>query len=511
MNHVAARLFTVLRATACALPLLLGLADAGAVEADHLRENVDLASVVQGRHNLFRVYFPLGYELPANAGRRYPVIFFLHGKGGNYTTHVNEVMTAYDLAVTEGRLTHSIVVFLDGQLDPVKGNSFWANAADNHRKVQDDVLAAVAHIDSNATVYRTLTSSASNNYRVVMGFSMGGFGAANLAARFPEKFSAAVLIDGALQDWLQMTEGQNANTDAAANMFDWSSAAFDEYSPWVGIANNRQNIINNGVSFRSLAGFFGGGEGDRTSYAIDFHEALADIDSSNPNPIPSEFYDTAEKHQLPLLMNPTAAADRTASKLCWSFIQQAFDRVPIVGTTNDGWVLKLPTAPSTAGTLNPGGQNLMVGELGDDKVYRSILSFNTSTLPPNAVIDGATVKLFRTNGGNNQVSNLGSLYLDIKSGSFGGSALELPDWSETASADGVGTLSIPTTNGGEASATLTTGMSSINHEGVTQFRVRFNGAPSTHVLETMSFGSGDHATPGLRPRLVIQHHPSVQP
>ena len=42
-------------------------------------ESGTLASKLLGSEIDYRVYLPPGYKDPANAGRRYPVIFFLHG------------------------------------------------------------------------------------------------------------------------------------------------------------------------------------------------------------------------------------------------------------------------------------------------------------------------------------------------------------------------------------------------------------------------------------------------
>ncbi|MCU0857479.1 MAG: Ig-like domain-containing protein [Pontiellaceae bacterium] len=136
-------------------------------------------------------------------------------------------------------------------------------------------------------------------------------------------------------------------------------------------------------------------------------------------------------------------------------------------------------------TSNVGGTNvatlttgtaLRVGDTGARKQRKSIVSFDTSTLPDTAVVTAATLKLKR-GGGIGTPTSLGSLIVDIKniSAGFGTSLnLEKIDFEAAASASSVGTLNYPATTNAWATAALNTnGTARIAKTNHTQFRIRF--------------------------------------
>ena len=92
-------------------------------------------------------------------------------------------------------------------------------------------------------------------------------------------------------------------------------------------------------------------------------------------------------------------------------------------------------------------------QLGDDaqnRQYKAILSFNTSGLPDNAVIQLAVLKIDQSglSVGTNPFNILGNLWVDIHTGSFGNSAtLELADFNAAASTTKVGSFNKTPTNG----------------------------------------------------------------
>lgn len=133
--------------------------------------------------NRVRVLLPEGYaEHPCRA---YPVLYLLHGVGDTYRTWVeNTDIVAFtrDLPV--------IVVMPDGGKSPEGGwYSDWVDDSRDWETFHTQVLPA--HLDSTL---RTLGPG----HRLVMGLSMGGFGAMSYAARHPGMFKAAASFSGML-------------------------------------------------------------------------------------------------------------------------------------------------------------------------------------------------------------------------------------------------------------------------------------------------------------------------
>jgi S-formylglutathione hydrolase FrmB len=153
----------------------------------------------------YLVYLPEGYE---SSQTRYPVIYMLHGLGGDETNwidygHADKVADALGL--------HAILVFPDGDSSfyvngatPVdydacvqKGKGVFGRVADNKTfcvktpKYEDYVVKdLVGHIDAT---YRTVPE---RKARAISGNSMGGFGALQLAMRHPDVFGSAVSHSG---------------------------------------------------------------------------------------------------------------------------------------------------------------------------------------------------------------------------------------------------------------------------------------------------------------------------
>jgi enterochelin esterase-like enzyme len=164
------------------LPAGTGLVPTGRVLVRTFR------SEAMGGNRPFAVYLPPAYD--QQRSRRYPVVFLLHGEPGGYRDWLNlGLAPVLDSAIASGSLPPMIVVMPDGNGDVTKAAQ-WANAWDGHDRVEDSVLELVGLVDRQ---YRTLPD---RRHRVVGGYSEGGFGAANLAARHPELFGTAISLSG---------------------------------------------------------------------------------------------------------------------------------------------------------------------------------------------------------------------------------------------------------------------------------------------------------------------------
>jgi len=138
-----------------------------------------LSSPIIGEDFTYRIYLPPDYL--ARPQKRYPVLYMLHGNGGNYTEWTDSFLPEQaDRMMSSGEIPPFIIVMPDdGEA------TYWANWSDGPRwgdYVTEDVVST---IDQR---YRTLANPRS---RAVGGLSMGGLGALNLAFQHPDVFGIA--------------------------------------------------------------------------------------------------------------------------------------------------------------------------------------------------------------------------------------------------------------------------------------------------------------------------------
>jgi hypothetical protein len=119
--------------------------------------------------------------------------------------------------------------------------------------------------------------------------------------------------------------------------------------------------------------------------------------------------------------------------------------------------------------------------LGDAKngatqvTYRTILSFDTSSLDDAAIIETASLTVTRHSAANNPQS-LGSIFVRVKTGFFGTSQLvEAADYAAAESGTLSQALPFPLTNGASSTVAFSPSeVSLINRTGLTQFRLQFS-------------------------------------
>jgi enterochelin esterase-like enzyme len=135
-----------------------------------------LESPIIGESFAYRIYLPPDYlQVPE---RRYPVLYMLHGTGGNYTEWTDSFLPEQiDRMIAADEIQPMIVVM------PDDGEStYYANWDGGPRWADYITEDVVSTIDDR---YRTLTGPAS---RAIGGLSMGGLGALNLAFQHPDVF-----------------------------------------------------------------------------------------------------------------------------------------------------------------------------------------------------------------------------------------------------------------------------------------------------------------------------------
>jgi hypothetical protein len=149
-------------------------------------------------------------------------------------------------------------------------------------------------------------------------------------------------------------------------------------------------------------------------------------------------------------------------------------------------------------------------QLGDDasnRQYRAILSFDTALLPDNAVIKSALLKLQQSGApvGTNPFNILGSLWADIRQGTFGNLTLQLGDFNAAASAVKVGAFNKVPAGGWYSNTLNAPGLGKINKTGPTQFRLYFaTDDNNNRRADYMKFTSGNGPSTG-RPQLIITY------
>jgi len=176
--------------------------------------------------------------------------------------------------------------------------------------------------------------------------------------------------------------------------------------------------------------------------------------------------------------------------------------------TNDGWILESSETSSLGGSINASETTFRLGDDASDRQYRSILSFNTSSLPDNAVITSIVIKIKKQGlVGINPFTTHQGLLVDIRKPYFGPAlGLAASDFQALASKGSVGTFGTTPSVGWYSVTLNSTARPYINKTGTTQFRLRFKlDDDNDNLADYMKFFSGNYTTTSSRPLLIIQY------
>ncbi len=145
---------------------------------------------LHGQRRSFLVYLPPSYQDAPE--RRYPTLYLLHGSPGSEYDWVKggkAVQTA-DTLIGLGKIPELIMVFPDGNGRSGE-TSEWGNSFDQQQLMENFVALDLVHyIDQK---YRTIPTAGD---RAIGGFSMGGFGAMNIAVHHPAIFGSVISLAG---------------------------------------------------------------------------------------------------------------------------------------------------------------------------------------------------------------------------------------------------------------------------------------------------------------------------
>jgi enterochelin esterase-like enzyme len=143
-----------------------------------------VASAALGRDMPFTVYVPDGYE---TSGQRYPVLYLLHGAGGDENAWVErgDIQTHVDRLIAESAIPPTLVVmpgcracwWIDGAKDRAE-KAFWT-----------ELVPAVTER------FRTVEA---RDGMLIAGLSAGGFGTIRFAMKYPDRIAAAAAFSPAI-------------------------------------------------------------------------------------------------------------------------------------------------------------------------------------------------------------------------------------------------------------------------------------------------------------------------
>jgi len=175
-----------------ALPAAALLLAATGAAAGELRANLSLPSPVLGAPLPYSIYLPT----PDAEGRRYPVIYLLHGYGGGQHEwqRGGRIAETLDRMIAGGEIAPLIAVM------PEAGKSWYVDSA--RFGGPGDYATAIAR-DLVAGIDAAYPTLADRRHRGIAGHSMGGHGALRLAFGHPGTFSAV----GALSPGIWMPGG----------------------------------------------------------------------------------------------------------------------------------------------------------------------------------------------------------------------------------------------------------------------------------------------------------------
>ncbi len=188
--------------------------------------------------------------------------------------------------------------------------------------------------------------------------------------------------------------------------------------------------------------------------------------------------------------------------------------LPLIATVvsvgpQDGWILESSENSNLGGSSNSVQTTVQLGDDASNRQFRSILSFNTSGLPDNAVITSAVLSIKQSGApiGSDPFNVLGGLLVDIRKPFFSSAAgLQLADFAAAATSPKVGTFNKMPASGWYSAVMNANGRTNINKTGLTQFRLYFTKDDNNnHVGDLRKFFSGN-ALIALRPQLMIEYY-----
>jgi hypothetical protein len=174
----------------------------------------------------------------------------------------------------------------------------------------------------------------------------------------------------------------------------------------------------------------------------------------------------------------------------------------------DGWLLESGENTNKGGKLDKAATTFYVGDDPKDKQYRAILSFDTSSLPNNAVILYVQLKIKQQGiEGSDPFGTHGALLSEIRNGTFSNNAiLQRGDFSATATPGSVRDTFVELTSDWYGAELRNANLTLVNKAGTTQFRLFFSMDDNDDLnADFVKFYSGN-ALSGTQPQLIVTYY-----
>ncbi|MBV8205212.1 MAG: hypothetical protein JO041_00325 [Acidobacteria bacterium] len=138
----------------------------------------------------FCALLPPSYDTQPH--RQFPVLYFLHGIGGDQNFLVSSgAWTILEEAQEKKELGEFVIV------TPAAGNSFYIDSRDGRSRYEEFFIRDfIPHME------RLLRISRAREGRAIAGVSMGGYGALRFAFKYPQMFSSVAALMPALMEAL---------------------------------------------------------------------------------------------------------------------------------------------------------------------------------------------------------------------------------------------------------------------------------------------------------------------
>lgn len=164
----------------------VGVASQSAAQDSGAAQCRTVPSAILGRAVRYCVLLPPSYA--TNKTRRFPIVYSLHGLGGNEQWLLRG--GAWDL-VEQAREQNKIGEFVIAS--PDGGRSFYVNSRDRKERYEDFFIKEFI-----PAIERRYRAGGTRQARALSGFSMGGYGALHFAFEYPQMFAAVAVHSAAL-------------------------------------------------------------------------------------------------------------------------------------------------------------------------------------------------------------------------------------------------------------------------------------------------------------------------
>ncbi len=215
----------------------------------------------------YNIYLPPEYN---SGNERYPVVYSLHGMGGNEGSNCQVYSGVLQSGIPQGTIPPVIVVFVNG-----RGNTFFSDSKDGSVKCESSIITELIPL-----IDETYRTKADRTQRAVEGISMGGFGALMLGFKHPDLFQSIGSYDAALVNWDTLSE-QTFDQSIPNQFFGGDEQYFNNNSyPFTFAVKNAETIKTNGIKVRMITGSNDFQMGPLHNYNLAMRDTLGALDIS---------------------------------------------------------------------------------------------------------------------------------------------------------------------------------------------------------------------------------------